>query len=318
MSEASASAAPRAAAGDGRGHKLVLVGPDHADPGSESKAIHVLIACHDGLMRAGLNALLNLEADIVVVGAAADGQQAVTLARELRPEVLLLDIGSRAIDGVQVTRRLTADANTSAIRVLTLSPSGHDDEVFASLRAGTTGFLLHDAEPAELVQGVRAVAGDEAVLSARVARQVIADSVGNYVRAVFCNGLGRYDDAVAAARQATEYPEDLAFVSGGLVELIEAAARSGKAALAAHALGRLSQTTTASGTDWALGVEARSRALLSEGDRAEALYRQAIERLARTRARMELGRAHLLYGEWLRRQRRRLEAREQLRTATSC
>jgi DNA-binding CsgD family transcriptional regulator len=100
-----------------------------------------------------------------------------------------------------------------------------------------------------------------------------------------------------------------------LVELIEAAVRSRKAALAADALGQLSQTTAASGTDWALGVEARCRALLSDGEAAERLYGEAIERLERTRVRVELARAHLLYGEWLRRERRRLDAREQLRTA---
>jgi DNA-binding NarL/FixJ family response regulator len=280
---------------------------------SESEAIRVLIACRDRLVRAGLSALLSLDADIVAVRA-AEGQQAVHLARELRPEVLPTDRGSPAIDGVEVTCRVTADTNTSAIHVLILTASGHDYEVFVSLPAGASGFLLQDREPAEL-DGARAVAGGEAVLSAPVARQVIADSVGNYVRAVLYNGLGRYDDALAAAGHATEYPEDLAFFCCGLVELIEAAARSGKVELAADALARLSQTTTASGTDWALGVEARSRALLSEGETAERLYRQAIERLTRTSVRMELARAHLLYGEWLRRERRRLDARKQLRTA---
>jgi DNA-binding CsgD family transcriptional regulator len=129
------------------------------------------------------------------------------------------------------------------------------------------------------------------------------------------NGLARYDDALVAARQATEYPGDLAFFTWGLIELIEAAARSGKPELAADALGQLSQTTAAAGTDWALGIEARSRALLSNGEPAESLYRQAIEALERTRVRAELARAHLLYGEWLRRERRRLDARGQLRTA---
>jgi DNA-binding CsgD family transcriptional regulator len=139
--------------------------------------------------------------------------------------------------------------------------------------------------------------------------------VGKYAIAVLYNGLARYDDALTAARQATEYPQDLAFFMWGLVELIEAAVRSGETELAADRLRRLSELTRTSGTDWALGIEARSRALLTEGEAAETLYRQAIEALARTRVRVELARAHLLYGEWLRRERRRLDAREQLRTA---
>ena len=94
-----------------------------------------------------------------------------------------------------------------------------------------------------------------------------------------------------------------------------AAVRSGDIDLAADALQRLAEMTHASATDWALGIEARSRALLSEGERVERLYLEAIERLARTRIRVELARAHLQYGEWLRRKRRRLGAREQLRTA---
>jgi DNA-binding CsgD family transcriptional regulator len=139
--------------------------------------------------------------------------------------------------------------------------------------------------------------------------------VGKYVTAVLYNGLGRYDDALAAARQATEYPEDLTFFTWGLVELIEAAARSGNAELAADGLRRLAELTRTSRTDWALGVEARSRALLTDDQTAEGLYREAIERLERTRIRVELARAHLVYGEWLRRGRRRVDAREQLRHA---
>ena len=98
-------------------------------------------------------------------------------------------------------------------------------------------------------------------------------------------------------------------------ELIEAAARSGHPERAAGPLRRLQEISSAAGTDWALGVEARSRALLSEGDRRAALYREAIARLSRTRVLPALARAHLLYGEWLRRERRRVDAREQLRTA---
>jgi DNA-binding CsgD family transcriptional regulator/tetratricopeptide (TPR) repeat protein len=136
-----------------------------------------------------------------------------------------------------------------------------------------------------------------------------------WASAVLYNGLGRYEDALAAAVQAREDSNAAWFRIWGLVELVEAAARSGTPELAVDALDRLSQTTAASGTDWALGVEARSRALLTEGDAAEPLYRQAIEALERTRVRVELARAHLLYGEWLRRERRRLDARDHLRHA---
>jgi DNA-binding CsgD family transcriptional regulator len=135
----------------------------------------------------------------------------------------------------------------------------------------------------------------------------------HWLTAVLHNGLGRYEEALVAAQQAGE--DTSWWRNWALVELIEAAARSGKPELAADALARLSQTTAASGTDWALGIEARSRALLSDGEAAETLYREAIEALERTRVRVELARAHLLYGEWLRRERRRLDAREQLRTA---
>ena len=131
--------------------------------------------------------------------------------------------------------------------------------------------------------------------------------------ALLYNGLGRYEEARLAAQQDGAY--ELLFSAWALVELVEAAVRSGEPELAADAFSQLSKTTGAAGTDWALGIEARSRALLSDDEAAERLYREAIERLARTRIRPELARAHLLYGEWLRRLKRRLDAREQLRTA---
>jgi DNA-binding CsgD family transcriptional regulator len=136
-----------------------------------------------------------------------------------------------------------------------------------------------------------------------------------WATAVLGNGLGRYEDALAAAEQAAEDAQAMGFSSGALSELIEAATRGGKREPAAAALVRLSAMTRASGSDWALGIEARSRALVSDGPAAERLYRAAIDRLGRTRVRVELARAHLIYGEWLRRERRRLDAREQLRTA---
>ena len=145
--------------------------------------------------------------------------------------------------------------------------------------------------------------------------EAYAVSAAEWARSLLYNGLGRYEDAMAAAARASEHPEDVWFYNFGLVELIEAAARNGKPEQAADALERLSETTRAGGTEWALGIEARSRALLNDGGAAERLHREAIDRLSRTRLRAELGRAHLLFGEWLRRERRRLDAREQLRTA---
>jgi DNA-binding CsgD family transcriptional regulator len=132
---------------------------------------------------------------------------------------------------------------------------------------------------------------------------------------VLSNGDGRYADALAAAEQGCQYPDDLGLASWSLAELIEAAVRSGCPERAAGALERLCAAATASGTDWALGVAARSRALLSSGEFAEHLYREAIERLGRARVRPELARARLLYGEWLRRENRRLDARVQLQDA---
>jgi len=136
-----------------------------------------------------------------------------------------------------------------------------------------------------------------------------------WATAVLNNGIANYKAAMEAARRSTEYLEEMITPPWPAVELIEAAVRSERFDVAADALRRLAEITTASGTDWALGIEARSRALLSDGDTAERWYRASIERLGRTRIRIDLARAHLLYGEWLRRERRRIDARAQLRIA---
>jgi DNA-binding CsgD family transcriptional regulator len=141
-------------------------------------------------------------------------------------------------------------------------------------------------------------------------------SVLDWAQAVLYNGLGRYDEARVAALRVLEHPHDLGGpINWGIVELIEAAVRAGTPELATDARSRLAEMARASGTDWVLGVAARSEALLADDQRAEELYVEAVDRLDRTRMAVDLARAHLLYGEWLRRQRRRLDARGQLRTA---
>jgi ATP/maltotriose-dependent transcriptional regulator MalT len=139
-------------------------------------------------------------------------------------------------------------------------------------------------------------------------------SFAAYASSVLYNGLGRYDAARDAARRAAE--RDL-LGYGPLVvpELAEAAARTGDVTLVEAALGWLSERVRVTPTEWVLGIEARVRALLSDGEAADSCYRESIGRLGRTRLRTQLARGHLLYGEWLRRQGRRVEAREQLRTA---
>ena len=133
--------------------------------------------------------------------------------------------------------------------------------------------------------------------------------------AVRYNGLGRYDDALAAAERAAEGARGLGVPTWVLADLIEAAVRSGKPERAAGPLARLTEIAEANGTDWSLGFLARSRALVAEREAAEPLYREGIERLGRTRIRVALARTMLVYGEWLRRENRRVDAREQLRAA---
>jgi DNA-binding CsgD family transcriptional regulator len=155
----------------------------------------------------------------------------------------------------------------------------------------------------------------EATIAAAEAEgQGAAVTCAHWAAAILHNGLGRYADAFAAAGRARA-DSHLYLSMWALPELIEAAVRTSNTGVAAGALERLAESTSVSGTDWALGVEARSRALLSAGEAADRLYLEAIERLGRTSMRTELARVHLLYGEWLRRENRRTDAREQLRSA---
>jgi DNA-binding CsgD family transcriptional regulator len=154
-----------------------------------------------------------------------------------------------------------------------------------------------------------------------IVEQVVAQGQGlgltatQWAAGVLYNGRGRYRDALAAVEHASRPPLAMGYAHWALVEMVEAAVRTGERDAAADALAALTQTTRPSGTDWARGVEARSRALLCDGEEADRLYREAIERLRRSRVRTWLARTHLVYGEWLRRERRRLAAREHLRTA---
>jgi len=175
---------------------------------------------------------------------------------------------------------------------------------------GAMGLAAFHGRPNAAAELLEAVNADQEHPAAGIALTFV-----QWATAVLYNGLGRYEQALAAAQQASADSPARRFRGRALAEVVEAATRTGAPEHAADALRRLAESTGASGTDWGLGVEARSRALVSEGETAEALYREAIDRLSRARLLMELGRAQLVYGEWLRRQRRIRDARDQLRRA---
>jgi DNA-binding CsgD family transcriptional regulator len=145
--------------------------------------------------------------------------------------------------------------------------------------------------------------------------QGTAVQYARWARSLLLNGLGRYPEAIIAAQEASDDTPELFVSVWAALELLEAATRCDEAELARSAAERIVAATAVAPTDWGLGIAARSRALVSEGEAADGLYQEAIERLGRTRLRPELGRAHLLYGEWLRRENRRVDARAQLRSA---
>ena len=177
------------------------------------------------------------------------------------------------------------------------------------------GLAALQGRQAEVSALIEATASDVALRG-----EGIAMSVAEWANALLHNGLGRYPEAMRAAQQALHYQEYPGMHYPGIAnwaaaELVEASARSGMTGIATDTYRWIAEMTSASGTNWALGVEARSCALVTEGNAAEGLYQDSIMHLERSRVRAELARAHLLYGEWLRRQRRRTDAREQLRTA---
>jgi DNA-binding CsgD family transcriptional regulator len=160
--------------------------------------------------------------------------------------------------------------------------------------------------------------GLELIEAAKVEAVARGEGMGlgviEWATALLHNGCGHYEEGLAAAQRGCEH-DDVGLFAWALVELIEAGVRTGATDEASAALDRLSERTQSSGTDWALGIEASARALLSDGSDAEGLYRESVGRLARTRGVVHLARARLLYGEWLRRENRRIDAREQLRAA---
>ena len=192
---------------------------------------------------------------------------------------------------------LVAEAEAIAAATGTRAP------IVAVLLAGFRGA---EAEAAPLIEAM--------ITAARAAGQGVGVQFAQWVSAILGNGLGRYDQALADAHAAEQAPE-MQVSMWALPELIEAASRTGQTRLAADALARLAEATSIGQTDWGQGIYARSRALLSGGEDAGRWYREAVDRLSRTGFRPELARAHLLYGEWLRREGRRADARARLRTA---
>jgi DNA-binding NarL/FixJ family response regulator len=140
--------------------------------------ISVLLADDQALVRAGFRALLNAEPDIEVVGEASDGLEALKLAQQTRPDVVLMDIRMPGVDGLEATRRIAADPRLGGVRVVILTTFELDEYVFEALRSGASGFLVKDTEPVELLRGIRAVAAGDALLSPSVTRRVIGEFAG--------------------------------------------------------------------------------------------------------------------------------------------
>jgi DNA-binding NarL/FixJ family response regulator len=152
--------------------EMVLAPTDLLVP---SRVIRVLIADSQALVRAGFHALLESEDDMTVAGEAGDGEEAVALARDVRPDVVLMDVDLPGLDGLEAARRIVSDPELSGVRVMIVSAFESDEYVFGALRAGARGFLVKDTEPAQLVQAMRVLARGDALLAPSVTRRVIAE-----------------------------------------------------------------------------------------------------------------------------------------------
>jgi DNA-binding NarL/FixJ family response regulator len=170
--------------------------------------IRVLLADDQALVRAGFRVLAGQAPDIEVVGEAANGAEAVELARSLRAEVVLMDIKMPGTDGLEATRRIAADPGLSGVRVIILTTYEEDEYIFAAIQAGASGFLVKDTEPEDLVAAIRVVARGDALLSPGVTRRLIAGLAGR--------GPAQPVDSSALAVLTEREREVLALVAGGM------------------------------------------------------------------------------------------------------
>jgi DNA-binding NarL/FixJ family response regulator len=156
--------------------------------------IRVVLADDQALVRAGFRSLLDAQDDIEVVGEAGNGDEAVRLATQLMPDIVLMDIRMPGVDGLSATRRIAADDRMGNVRVVILTTFGLDEYIFEAIRAGASGFLVKDTEPGELVQAVRVVASGEALLSPSVTKQLIAEFAARAKEPQTPDGLGELTD----------------------------------------------------------------------------------------------------------------------------
>ena len=153
--------------------------------------IRILLADDQALIRSGIRALLDAEDDLQVVAEACDGSQAVALAREHRPDIALVDIQMPVLDGIEATRQIVADDRLAGVRVVMLTNFGLDEYIFRALRAGASGFLLKDTQPAELLQALRVAMRGDALLSPAVTRRLISEFVARPPDATAAAGMER-------------------------------------------------------------------------------------------------------------------------------